>query len=122
MNIRFSNIESLLEKNPVSGDYAIGKITNSSYSDGCVQIQDNDSKQSWGDTIAALFCVGEDQPFGGIDDLKCWFKENIHPGYQPGVILSVKKIPRNSMGKIDRKAVQTIINNYCKYKGKINGR
>ncbi|MCU7832265.1 MAG: AMP-binding protein [gamma proteobacterium symbiont of Lucinoma myriamae] len=115
-NIAPEHIESLLERSPVSGDFAIGKIANSSYIDNNAQIQNKDSNQNWGDTIVALFCeeevqlcVGEEQFSGGIDELKCWLKENIQPAYQPRVILSVKKIPRNSMGKIDRKAVQIII-------------
>jgi O-succinylbenzoic acid--CoA ligase len=118
-NIAPEYLESLLEKSPVSGDFAIGKIANSSYSDNCAQIQNKDSNQNWGDTIVALFCaeevqlcVGEDQFCGGIDELKCWLKENMQSAYQPRVILSVKKIPRNTMGKIDRKAVQIIINNH----------
>ncbi len=84
----------------VLADLAIGKYKNSSYSD-------NDSKQSWGDTVVALYC-------GDVDELECWIKNNIQTAYQPRRLLAVKKIPRNSIGKIDRKAVQTIINNYYK--------
>ncbi|MCK5662296.1 MAG: AMP-binding protein [Thiotrichaceae bacterium] len=84
----------------VLADLAIGKYKNSSYSD-------NDSKQSWGDTVVALYC-------GDVDELECWIKNNIQTAYQPRRLLAVKKIPRNSIGKINRKAVQTIINNYYK--------
>jgi len=84
----------------VLADLAIGKYQNSSYSN-------NDSKQSWGDSIVALYC-------GDVNELERWIKKNIQSAYQPRYLLSVKKIPRNSLGKIDRKAVQTIIYNYYK--------
>ncbi len=108
-NIAPEFIESLFIDSPallnqtssyVLADLAIGKYQNSSYSD-------NDSKQSWGDSIVALYC-------GDVDELERWIKKNIQTAYQPRCLLSVKKIPRSSIGKIDRKAVQTIINNYYK--------
>lgn len=84
-NIAPEYIESLLSTAAID-DIAIGKIYSS----------------EWGDTIVALVC-------GDLDEFKCWMKEKIQSVYQPRFFIKVEKIPRNLMGKIDRKAVQTLI-------------
>ena len=84
-NIAPQYIESLLSTAAID-DIAIGKIYSS----------------EWGDTIVALVC-------GELDEFKIWIKERIQSLYQPRFFVKVEKIPRNLMGKIDRKAVQTLI-------------
>ncbi len=85
-NITPEYIESLLLRSEFVTDIAIGKINNS----------------EWGDTIVALLC-------GDMDKIKTWVKQEIKSTYQPRVFIHVQQIPRNLMGKIDRKAVQLLI-------------
>ncbi len=63
---------------------------------------DPKDKQYWGDTIVAVFC-------GELSYLAYWIISNIAKAYRPRLLLSVQNIPRNSMGKVDRRALQTII-------------
>jgi O-succinylbenzoic acid--CoA ligase len=78
-------------------DIAIGHYSDSDFSPV------SKDKQYWGDTIVAVFC-------GEISYLASWITENIAKAYRPRLLLSIKSIPRNGMGKIDRRALQTIIN------------
>ena len=82
-------IESLLSVSPVIDDIAIGKVSN----------------DEWGDTIAALVC-------GDLDEFKIWVKKEIQSACQPRIFIKVEQIPRNVMGKIDRKEVVNIISNH----------
>ena len=84
-NIAPEYIESLFSTAAID-DIAIGKIYSS----------------EWGDTIVALVC-------GDLDEFKRWIKEKIQSVYQPRFFVKVERIPRNLMGKIDRKAVQVLI-------------
>ena len=84
-NIPPEYIESLLSTAAID-DVAIGKIYSS----------------EWGDTIVALVC-------GDLDEFKIWIKAKIQSVYQPRFFVRVERIPRNLMGKIDRKAVQVLI-------------
>ena len=96
-NIAPQYIESLLSSSVVIDDVAIGKICDS----------------EWGDTIVALVC-------GDLDEFKIWVKKEIQSVYQPREFIKTVQIPRNLLGKINRNAVQIIINNYNK--GELNGR
>lgn len=99
-NIAPQYIESLLSSAPAVDDIAIGKICNN----------------EWGDTIVALVC-------GNLDEFKSWIKNRIQSAHQPRIFVDMEQIPRNLMGKIDRKAVQMLIDEkYNNYKGEHNGR
>ncbi len=86
-NIAPDYIESLLQSSEFVRDIAIGKISN----------------REWGDTIAALIC-------GDLNEFKVWIKQEIPSPYRPRIFVEAETIPRNFMGKIDRKAVQQLIN------------
>jgi len=90
-NIAPETIESLLLSAPDAGDFftdiAIGTIKH----------------PNWGDTIVALFCNGV------AYDLENWVLKHIPSAYQPRQFIEVDKIPRNSLDKINRKAVRHII-------------
>ena len=85
-NIAPQYIESLLMVSEYINDVAVGKIPH----------------DEWGDTIVALVCTKTDR-------VEQWIKVNIPREFQPQIILSIEQIPRNTMGKINRKQVQILI-------------
>lgn len=85
-NISPEYIESLLGAYAGIDDVAVGKIPH----------------EEWGDTIVVLFS-------GDEGDFKYWIEAHIPREYQPRVLYKVAQIPRNSMGKIDRKSLQILI-------------
>ncbi|MCW8933027.1 MAG: AMP-binding protein [Gammaproteobacteria bacterium] len=87
-NISPQYLESLLSESPFISDIAIGKSHN----------------DEWGNTIIAIVC-------GNLDEFKKWIKNEIQSGYQPRIFIKVESVPRNLMGKIDRKAVSELIDN-----------
>jgi long-subunit acyl-CoA synthetase (AMP-forming) len=85
-----SLIHPVIEMSSQINDIAIGKIPH----------------KEWGHTIVALIN-------GDVTVFKEWLQQHpIEKKYQPKICLQVKKIPRNSMSKIDRRAVQVIIDQY----------
>ncbi len=89
-NIAPEYIETLLSSVPGIDDIAIGKY------------RYPDCKEEWGDTIVALVC-------GNSKQLKHWLQEHVKPCYQPRIFIEVEKIPRNSLGKINRKKIQLLV-------------
>ena len=93
-NIAPQSIESLLLSIPDASDFfsdiAIGTIKH----------------PNWGDTIAAVFCGRSKK------NLDSWINKNIAAAYRPRHFIRVAEVPRNSLRKIDRKAVQSIIDRY----------
>ncbi len=90
-NVAPETIESMLISTQAASEFfkdiAIGKIPN----------------LSWGDTIVAVFCGQSSKK------LESWINQNIASAYKPRHFIQVTAIPRNCLGKIDRKAVQSII-------------
>ena len=85
-NISPQYLEALLSVSPAIDDIAIAKVSN----------------DEWGDTIVALFC-------GNLQQFKDWVKTEILLCYQPKIFIKLELIPRNGMGKIDRKAIRDLI-------------
>ncbi len=85
-NMSPAYLESLFIKCPAIRDIAVGKVDN----------------EQWGDSIAVLVS-------GDVEAFKAWLKNNIQPRYQPRMIKKVSEIPRNVLGKIERRRVKTII-------------
>ena len=83
-NIAPETIEQRLILAPSVEDIAVGPY----------QGADSD----WGDTIAALVC-------GDVKRFQKWLEDNIETTFRPRYLYEVKKIPRNSLGKIDRQAI-----------------
>lgn len=89
-NIAPEYIEELLSSSPGIDDIAIGKYIPS------------DGGDAWGNTIIALVC-------GDIKQLKQWLEGHVKPCFQPKIFVAAKTIPRNALGKIDRKKLQLIL-------------
>lgn len=87
-NLSPEYIESLLIKAPMIKDIAVGSVID----------------EVWGHSIAALVD-------GELEDFKDWLKKQIKSVYRPRIFIPLTGIPRNALGKIDRRRVQTIINN-----------
>ncbi len=96
-NISPQFVEDLLSNVPDIDDFAIGKY------------RPAESDNEWGDTIVALISLHQGQ--FDIEEFKCWLSENIQPVFQPRLFIIVDQIPRNSLGKIERNKIQSIINN-----------
>lgn len=90
-NIAPEWIEQKLLLAPDIDDVAIGKYRSQS------------SDNNWGDSIAALIC-------GDIEAFELWLQEHVEASYRPRYLLKTDTVPRNSMGKIDRKAVDRLLN------------
>lgn len=94
-NIQPETIEQLLSKMPGVNDLAITKFRS--------EITINER----GDSIVVL--VANKHRKIDIIYIKSWIKENIKTFYQPDYILQVNKIPRTSLGKINRGTLQTFV-------------
>ncbi len=95
-NIQPETIEQLLSKMPGVNDLAITKFRS--------EITINER----GDSIVVL--VANKHKIIDSIYIKSWIKENIKTFYQPDYILQVDKIPRTSLGKINRGTLQTFVN------------
>lgn len=89
-------IELLLSKIPGVDDLAITKYRSETSAD------------ERGDSIVLL--VSNKYKEIDIELIKKWIKENIKTFYQADYILQIDKIPRTSLGKINRGALQSIVN------------
>lgn len=86
-NISPQYLESLLSASDAIDDIAISKVSN----------------DEWGETIVALFC-------GDLQRFKDWISTEIPSAYQPKIFIELEFIPRNDMGKINRKGIRELIN------------
>jgi len=94
--IQPQTIELLLSKIPDIDDLAITKH------------RSEISADERGDSMVLL--VSNKYKKIDIELIKNWIKENIKTFYQPDCILQIDKIPRTSLGKINRGALQSIVN------------
>lgn len=95
-NIQAETIEQLFSKMPGVNDLAITKYRSET------------SANEKGDSIVIL--ISNNYKKIDIKLIKNWIKENIKTFYQPDYILQIDKIPRTSLGKINRGALQSIVN------------
>jgi len=94
--IQPQTIELLLSKIPDVDDLAITKYRSETSAD------------ERGDSMVLL--VSNKYKKIDIELLKNWIKENIKTFYQADYILQIDKIPRTLLGKINRGALQSIVN------------
>ncbi len=94
--IQPETIERLLSKIPGVHDFAITKFRSET------------TINERGDSIVVLVANKHKK----IDTIyiKSWIKENIKTFYQPDYILQIDKIPRTSLEKVNRGALQTFVN------------
>lgn len=96
-NISPQFVEDLLSYAPDIDDFAIGKY------------RPGESDNEWGDTIVVLISTHQRQ--FDIKEFKSWLSENIQSVFKPRLFIAVDQIPRNSLGKIERNKIQSIIDN-----------
>ena len=92
-NIAPEMIEQKLLMAPPINDIAIGPYQGAT--------------SDWGDCIAALVC-------GDMDAFVNWLEVNIEPAYRPRYLYKTAQIPRNSLGKINRQAVLSLLKKNAK--------
>lgn len=94
-NISPQFVEDLLSNVTDIDDFAIGKYRSA------------ESDNEWGDTIVVLISTQQKQ--FDIKEFKSWLSDNVQPVFQPRLFIAVAQIPRNSLGKIERNKIQSII-------------
>ncbi|MEJ2530137.1 MAG: class I adenylate-forming enzyme family protein [Gammaproteobacteria bacterium] len=57
--------------------------------------------QIWGDLLLALYAGSVSQ-----DEILVWCRKNLTSALRPRAFIQVEELPRNGMGKLDRKALK----------------
>ena len=87
-NLSPQAIETMLLKAPMITDIAVGTVRHA----------------VWGQSIVALVVLNSTAD--GIKDFQNWVKQSVPSSCRPRLFIPVSKIPRTSLGKINRRQVQ----------------
>ncbi|XP_056648593.1 malonate--CoA ligase ACSF3, mitochondrial [Diorhabda sublineata] len=68
----------------------------------CIVVGIDDEK--WGQKIAAVVVLDEEKEFN-LEELRDWAQDKMPPYWIPSIIKIVPKIPKNAMGKVNKKEI-----------------